>query len=70
MRPGGLVAASPFRVRPVPFEDIERIVVRDGPAGRLYAVVTRRGLIRFSSLLDHHRELFEVLREQAGLART
>jgi len=42
-------------------------VVQDGLAGRVYAVVTRRGLIRFTSLLDHHRELFEALREQAGL---
>jgi len=68
VRPGGLVAATPFRVRPVPYEDIQEIVVQDGLAGRFYAVVTRRGLVRFSSLFDHHRELFEVLREQAGLS--
>jgi hypothetical protein len=64
---GGLVAATPFRVRPVPFDDIEEIVVQDGLAGRAYAIVTRRGLVRFTSLLDHHRELFEVLLEQARL---
>jgi len=56
-------------VRPVRFEEIEEILVQDGLAGRCYAVVTRRGLVRFSSLFDHHRELFEVLLEQAGLAR-
>jgi hypothetical protein len=66
--PAGLVAATPFRVRPVPFDDIERIVVQDGFAGRVYAVFTRRGLIRFTSLFDNHRELFETLLERAGLA--
>jgi hypothetical protein len=65
--PGGLVSRTPFRVQPVPFSEIERIVVQDGPAGRVYAVFTRRGLIRFTSLFDHHRELFETLRERAGL---
>ena len=67
--PGGVVAATPFHVRPVPFGEIERIVVQDGLAGRAYAVVTRRGLIRFNCLLDHHRELFETLLERAGLNR-
>ncbi len=67
--PAGVVAATPFHVRPVPFTDIERIVVQDGLAGRAYSVVTRRGLIRFNSLFDHHRELFEMLLERAGLSR-
>lgn len=67
--PGGVVAATPFHVRPVPFREIERIVVQDGLAGRAYSVVTRRGLIRFSSLFDHHRELFETLLERTGLSR-
>ncbi len=67
--PGGLVSATPFHVRPVAFAEIERIVVRDGLAGRDYAVVTRRGLIRFTSLLEHHRELFEMLLERTGLGR-
>jgi len=69
LTPGGVVAATPFRVRPVPFAEIERIVVQDGLAGRAYAVVTRRGLIRFSCLFDHHRELFEALLERSGLSR-
>lgn len=67
--PGGLVAATPFRIRPVPYGEIERIVVQDGLAGRAYAVVTRRGLIRFSSLFAHHRELFETLLDRTGLSR-
>jgi hypothetical protein len=67
--PSGVVSATPFHVRPVPFGDIEGIVVQDGLAGRAYSVVTRRGLIRFNCLLDHHRELFEMLREHAGLSR-
>jgi hypothetical protein len=67
--PGGLVSATPFHVRPVPFGEIERIVVRDGLAGRAYAVVTRRGQVRFTSLLEHHGELFETLLERTGLSR-
>lgn len=67
--PGGVVASTPFHVRPVPFGEIERIVVQDGLAGRAYAVVTRRGLIRFNCLFDHHRELFETLLERTGLSR-
>lgn len=65
---GGIVAASPLRRRAVPFEDILRIVVRDGPAGRVYAVFTRRGLVHFTSLLARHRELFETLRQRAALS--
>lgn len=65
--PSGVVASTLFHVRPVAYGDIERIVVQDGPAGRAYAVFTRRGLIRFSSLLDHHRELLEMLLERTGL---
>jgi hypothetical protein len=66
--PEGIVAASPLRRRPVAFADVLEIVVRDGPGGRMYAVVTRRGLVRFTSLLARHRELFETLRARAGLS--
>jgi hypothetical protein len=65
--PDGIVAATPLRVRPVPFEEIQEIVVQDGLAGRVYAVVTRRGLVQFTSLFARHRELFELIRERAGL---
>jgi hypothetical protein len=68
LTPTGLVAATPFHVRPVPFAEIERIEVQDGLAGRVYAVFTRRGLVRFTSMFDHHRELFEALLDRAGLA--
>jgi hypothetical protein len=63
----GIVAATPFRRRPVRFEDILKIVVRDGLGGRVYAVVTRRGLVHFTSLFARHRELFELLLERADL---
>jgi hypothetical protein len=66
--PRGFVAASPLRRRPVPFEDVLEIVVRDGIGGRVYAVITRRGLFHFTSLVARHRELFETLLEGAGLA--
>jgi hypothetical protein len=63
----GFVAAGAFRRRPYRFDEILGIVIRDGPGGRVYAVITRRGRIHFTSLLARHRELFELLRERAGL---
>lgn len=65
----GIVAASPFRRRPVPFEEILEVVVEDQLLGRVYAVVTRRGLVHFTSLFARHRELFETLLERAQLQR-
>jgi hypothetical protein len=65
--PDGIVAATPFRVRPVRFDDIVEIVVLDGFAGRVYAVLTRRGTVQFTSLFARHRELFELLLERAQL---
>jgi hypothetical protein len=67
--PEGIVAATPFRRRPVRFEDILQIVVQDGLGGRVYAVFTRRGLVRFTSLFARHRELFETLLDRAELRR-
>jgi hypothetical protein len=64
----GIVASSPLRRRPVPFDDILEVVVRDGLGGRVYAVFTRRGLVQFTSLIAHHRELFDTILERAGLA--
>jgi hypothetical protein len=63
----GIVASTPFRRRPVPFEDIVEIRVIDGLAGRVYAVFTRRGLVHFTSLFARHRELFELLLDRAAL---
>ncbi|HET8540146.1 MAG TPA: hypothetical protein VFL83_09780 [Anaeromyxobacter sp.] len=63
----GIVAASAFRRRPIAWDDILQVVVRDGLGGREYAVVTRRGLVHFTSLFARHRELFEALLEGAGL---
>lgn len=64
----GIVAASPLRRRPVAFDEILEIVVRDGLVGRVYGVVTRRGLVQFTSLFARHRELFETLLERSDLA--
>jgi hypothetical protein len=64
----GIVATSPLRRRPVPFDDILRIVVREGLGGRVYAVFTRRGLVQFTSLFARHRELFETLLERSSLS--
>lgn len=65
--PDGIVAATPFRRRPVRFEDILQIVVRDGLGGRVYSVLTRRGPVYFTSLFARHKELFELLLERADL---
>jgi hypothetical protein len=64
----GIVAASPLRRTLVPFAEILQIVVRDGPGGRAYAILTRRGLFRFTSLFGRHRELFELLLDRSELA--
>lgn len=63
----GIVAESPFRRRPVRFEEIVGIVVQDGLGGRVYAVLTRRGRVEFTSLFAGHRELFQLLLERASL---
>lgn len=64
----GIVAESPFRRRPVRFEEIVGIVVQDGLGGRVYAVLTRRGRVQFTSLFAGHRELFQLLLERASLS--
>jgi hypothetical protein len=64
----GIVARSPLRRRPVAFDDVLRIVVRDGLGGRVYAVFTRRGLVQFTSLFARHGELFETLLERSALS--
>ncbi|HEY6098718.1 MAG TPA: hypothetical protein VIW03_04775 [Anaeromyxobacter sp.] len=63
----GMVVATPFRRRPVRFEEILRVVVRDGLGGRVYAILTRRGPVHFTSLFARHRELFELILERARL---
>jgi hypothetical protein len=66
--PRGIVSSTLLARRPVPFEDILEIVVREGLAGTVVAVFTRRGLVHFTSLLERHRELLEKLLERADLA--
>jgi hypothetical protein len=63
----GLIAATPFRRRPVRWEDVVRVVVHDGLGGRVYAVLTRRGPVHFTSLLARHRELLELILERADV---
>lgn len=63
----GIVSATVFRRRPVPYEDITGMVVHDGLGGRVYAVVTHEGRVQFTSLFARHRELFELIRERAAL---
>jgi hypothetical protein len=65
--PQGIVASTLLTRRPVPFEDILGIVVRDGFAGRVVAVLTRRGLVHFTSFLERHRELLETLLDRTDL---
>jgi hypothetical protein len=65
--PDGIVASTPFRRRPVRWEDVLRVVVRDGVGGRVYSILTRRGPIHFTSLFARHRELCQLVLERAGL---
>jgi hypothetical protein len=64
----GLVFHGLFRSFRVSWDDVVRVEVRSGAAGTLYAVVTRRGSVRFTSLLARHRELFHLLLAGARLA--
>jgi len=52
----------------VAFGDILRVSVVPTVSLRVYLVVTRRGLISFTSNLKGHRELFALLIERANLA--
>ncbi len=63
----GIVVATAFRRRLVPYDDILRIVVTDGLGGRVYAVLTKGDQVTFTSLFARHRELFDLLLESADL---
>jgi hypothetical protein len=67
--PEGVIFRTAFRRVPVRWDEIVRIDVLPGLAGTLYAVLTRRGLVQFTSLLARHRELFQLLLERAKLAQ-
>jgi hypothetical protein len=66
--PHGIVSSTLLRRRPVPFDDILGVVVRDGLCGRVVAVLTRGRPIQFTSLIARHRELLDTLLERAQLA--
>ena len=68
--PDGVVFRSAFRRLRVTWGEILKVEVRVGLAGTLYGVLTRRGLVQFSSLLARHRELCQLMLERAGLVRT
>lgn len=65
--PDGLVFHSVFRRLPVRWDEIVAVEVRTGIVGTLYAVLTRRGRVQFTSLLARHRELLHLVLERAGL---
>jgi hypothetical protein len=67
--PDGLVFRSVLRRTPVRWDEIVRVEVHTGAAGTLYAVLTRRGLVRFTSLIARHRELFQLLLDRGALSR-
>lgn len=55
--------------RNYPYESIMKIDVRPGLTGILsYDVVTRRGILHFSSFLANHRRLAEIIVERASLS--
>jgi len=63
----GIVVRGAFRDVHVRFDEIQNLVIHRGFAGTLYAVLTRRGLVRFSSLFGGHRELADLLLDRSGL---
>ncbi len=67
--PHGIVFRSFFRRLPVRWEDVLEVEVRRGLAGTLYAVLTRRGRVQFTSLLARHRELCQLVLDRARRAR-
>jgi hypothetical protein len=67
--PEGLVFRGVLRQTPVRWDEIVRVEVHTGLAGTLYAVLTRRGLVRFTSVLARHRELFELMLDRGALSR-
>ena len=67
--PEGVVFRGVLRRIPVRWDEILRVEVHTGAAGTLYAVLTRRGLVRFTSVLARHRELFQILLDRGALAR-
>lgn len=69
VRSDGVVFRSSFKQVSVGWDEILKVEVRAGFAGTLYAVMTRRGLVQFSSLLARHRELCDLMLDRAGLVR-
>jgi hypothetical protein len=64
----GIVVRGAFREEVhVKFDEIQNLVIHRGFAGTLYAVLTRRGLVRFSSIFGGHRELADLLLDRTGL---
>lgn len=67
--PDGVVLGSLWKRIGVRFEDIVKVEVQPGLAGTMYAILTRQGLIRFTSLIAGHRELIDQILSKANLAR-
>jgi hypothetical protein len=67
--PEGVVFRGVLRRLPVRWDEIVRVEVHTCLAGTLYAVLTRRGRVRFTSVLARHRELFEILLDRGALQR-
>lgn len=63
----GLTVRSLSVEEHIAFEDILRVDVHPSLVGTSYAVRTRRGPLRFSSLLDGHQRLCDRLVEAANL---
>lgn len=49
------------------FDEILRVQARPGLVGTDYDVMTRRGLMQFSSIFKDHKRLFDLIVERAGL---
>lgn len=64
----GLVLRTLVEERVVAFSDILRVDVLPGLVGTSYSVRTRRGAVRFDSLLEDHERLCALIVQGAGLS--
>ncbi|MCY1076545.1 PH domain-containing protein [Archangium sp. miwbw1] len=63
---GGITYRGLVRTRRFSFADIRKVDVLPGPV-TVYAVRGSRGLVHFTSLFAHHRNLAKILIERSGL---
>ncbi|RMG19925.1 MAG: PH domain-containing protein [Deltaproteobacteria bacterium] len=65
----GVTYRGLFSFRTYPFDSILKMEVHDGLSGRSYDVFTKRGMLHFSSFIQDHARLFDLIADRADLKR-